>query len=331
MRKKSKSSEIKVLHAQSVEELNLPIRMEYPFDAGMLGLLKEENKFQQEYYYIESGSDYAFFIVYKNRMNIFTFGKMKCFFNLNVIGYPCSLSNCGYVTNNQEFLFDFIKTMKGAKLVLNVSEQVKVKGMTIGETLPTCIFENQFQSTDGYLRAMRSQYRRRLVLAQKKCRDIEAREVKDNSIDIYGLYLNTYNKSDYKLEKLEKGFFDKTEACKLVFMQGDIPRGFVLLRQDGEKLIFMLCGMDYNYETTDLYYYMLFHIVQYAIEHDCRYIDFGQTSEETKMKFGALPEKRFFYAHHSNPFLNGAVKVGKSLLEYKYRFPEYRVFKEEVQ
>ena len=52
-------------------------------------------------------------LIDKNKMNIFTFGKLKCFFNIKVIGYPCSLSNCGYVTNNEKFMFDYIKTIRG--------------------------------------------------------------------------------------------------------------------------------------------------------------------------------------------------------------------------
>lgn len=331
MKKKSANPPVKVIRGNTPEEMQLPIKLVYPFNEESLRLLKEENKFEQEYFYIESGDDYAFFVLYKNRMNLFTFGKMKCFYPLQVIGYPCSLSNCGYVTNNPVFLFGFIKTIKGAKLVLNVEESLQIDGMTVGETLPTCLFENSFATMQEYMDSLRSQYRRRLRLAEKNCRDIEVRELSDNSVDIYPLYLNTYEKSDYKLEKLERGFFEKAEAVKLVFMQGALPRGFVMLKTVGEKLIFMLCGMDYRYETADLYYYMLLNIIQYAITHNIPYIDLGQTSEETKMKFGAVLKKRYFYAHHTNPLLNGAVKLGKSLLEYHYKFPNYRVFREEIQ
>ena len=44
--------------------------------------------------------------------------------------------------------------------------------------------------------------------------------------------------------------------------------------------------MDYRYNTADLYYYMLYKIIEYAIDRQCKIIDFGQTSEETKMKLG---------------------------------------------
>ena len=86
--------------------------------------------------------------------------------------------------------------------------------------------------------------------------------------------------------------------------------------------------MDYSNDTTDLYYYMLLQIIKYSISNKCSIIDFGQTSEETKMKFGAMLEKRYFYARHSNKFINFLVRHGKNLLEYKYTFPKYHVIKE---
>ena len=331
MKKKLNKLELKIVHGTSIDEIKLNMKMLYPFDTGLIKLLKNANKFEQEYYYIENGRDYAFFILYKNKMNIFTFGNLKYDMNLKVIGYPCSLSNPGYITNNVDFMLDFIKTIDGAKLILNVIDIKERNDMTIGQTLPTCIFEHSFKSIEEYLSSLRSGYRRRINIAVNNCKELKIKEINDNSIDIYNLYLNTYNKSNYKLEKLEKDFFEKVDAQKLVFIKDDSPVGFVLLKKDGEKLIFMLCGMDYNYKTTDLYYYMLFTIVEHAIAHNCKIIDFGQTSEETKMKFGALLEERYFYAHHTNPILNGLIRLGKNVLEYKYKFPEYRVFKEEVQ
>lgn len=301
--------------------------LEYPFERRLLNLLKEENKLRQKYVFLQKNDAYAFFTIYENKMNIFTFGKLKCFLKLKVIGYPCSLSCCGYLTNDEEMMFDYIKKLKGAKLVLNVgniSSCPSVRQMTIGETLPTCILDRHLDSIEEYMAHLRSPYRRRIRKATAACKDLTVKECNDGSVDIYRLYLNTYEKSNYKLEKLEKGFFDKVDAVRLVFFQDTDPVGFVLLKQDREKLIFMLCGMDYDYHTADLYYYMLYHIVCYAISHGCGAIDFGQTSEDTKLRFGARLEKKYFYAHHSNKILNAVARLGKGLLEYKYDFPNYR-------
>ena len=323
-------------------------RLSNPFTLEMLTLLKESNPFKQTYYYIEQGESYAFFIVYESRMNIMTLGKSEWMMNVTTIGFPCSFSNGGYITNDLSFLLSYCKRLKGGKLILNVESPVKMKGMGFGETLPTCVLDLHANHTslDGYVNSLRSPYRRRIRLALKRCGEIEIlhEEItkEKNEIpehDLYPLYLNTYNKSEYKLECLTKAFFDKCEGHRIVFLKEEKPVGFVLLHEDGEKLSFLFCGMDYetfkengNEKTTltnaDLYFCMLLHIVEYAIERGCKTIDFGQTSELTKMKFGAHLEKRYFYAQHTNPFLNLFAILGKGLLEYKYHFPDFNVFRE---
>ena len=313
-----------VYKSNNINELKLNKKFEFPFNKDMFKLLKEENHLRQEYYYLKRGKDYAFFSLYENKMNIFTFGKFELFMNLKVIGYPCSLSNCGYVTNNEEFMFNYIKSIKGAKLVLNVENKCSYNNYTVGETLPTCMFNVKYNNMSEYISSLRASYRRRILNAIKKCCDISI----SNDGDIYDLYLNTYNKSNYKLEKLERGFFEKIDASKLVFIKDNKPVGFVLLKKNKSKLIFMLCGMDYSIDTSDLYYYMLYKIIEYAILNKCDYIDFGQTSEETKLKFGCYLEKRYFYVHHSNKILNKVASLIKGLLEYNYSFPDYKVFKE---
>ena len=335
----------------------------YPFSLDLLKLLKESNPFRQNYYYIEDVEHYAFFILYESRMNIMTLGKSEWMMNVKTIGFPCSFSNSGYITDDLEFLLNYCKKLKGGKLILNVEKPVGIKGMGFGETLPTCVLKlrKEHTSADAFLKSLRSPYRRRIRLAEKRCaplsvlhynhfRNADEDKEKSASFDkkIYPLYQNTFNKSEYKLECLSLEFFEQCEGHRIVFLKEDRPVGFVLLFQDGGKLNFLFCGMDYDafgekksrdvatgqtmaLTNADLYFYMLIHIVEYAIESRCESIDFGQTSELTKLKFGARLEKRYFYAQHTNPFLNLFAILGKGLLEYRYRFPEFNVFRQEEE
>lgn len=335
--KKKSTEDIKIYCEDAFDKLPKMPFLEYPFDRELLNLIKENNLFKQEYYYIQRGDSYAFFVVYHNRMDILTFGKRSLYYPVKVIGFPCSLSYPGYVTNDEKFMLDYIKTIKGAKLVLNVSKPIGHKSYVIGETLPTCMVDltrgnrgKRYETAEEYFKSFRSSYRRRIRLAIKACADLEIHK-NPNDSRIYDLYHNTYEKSGYKLERLEPGFFEKADADKLVFYRDDRPIGFVMLKGVGEKLIFMFCGMDYSSDTTDLYYFMIYNIIKYAIKNGFQSIDLGQTSEETKMKFGAVLEKKYFYANHTNLLLNMAIKLGKGLLEYRYSFPDYRVFKEESE
>lgn len=90
---KRKFDDLKVIKSDSFNKIKLKIKMPYPFYKNLINLLKEENKFEQEYYYIERKKDFAFFILYKMKMNILTFSKFKLNLNINVVGFPCSLSN----------------------------------------------------------------------------------------------------------------------------------------------------------------------------------------------------------------------------------------------
>lgn len=326
--KKKYPGEVRVVKGEHFEQVAPGRTWPYPFEEELLDLLKQENRFPQQYYYIEDGKSYGLFITYRMRLNLFTFGKLRWHIPVTVVGYPCSLSESGVLTNDKALVLEYVQRMKGAKLVLNCSESEKLKGWCVGETLPGCVFCNRFESTRMYLRSLRSDYRRRIRKAIRACEDLEVK-ADGNGRELYPLYEQTYRKSEYKLEKLEPGFFEKVEGIRLRFCKGEEIRGFVLLKETGDTLVFMLCGMDYRFPTADLYYYMLYTILDYGITRGFRKIDLGQTSEETKLKLGARVEKKFFYAHHSNPLINGLVRLGKGLLEYQYHFPEYRVFQEE--
>ncbi len=299
----------------------------YPFTGEMLSLLKKENLYPQKYYYCKRDESYALFITYIEKLNICTFGKADLKVRVTVVGYPCSLCYPGYYTNDEEFLFECVKILKGPVLVLNNDRLPKLKKVSFGETLPTCRLTLTDGTFEEYLARMRYPYRRRINIALKKCSSITYEITDDSPVNIHELYLNTYNKSEYKLEKLEKGFFENVEGKRIIYYKDGRPVSFTLLKKVNDTLIFMLCGMDYSIETADLYFMMLFNIVKYAYNHNCRFVDFGQTSENTKLKFGSVLEKKYYVAFHSNKLINGLFHLVNSLFEYHYSFPEYHVFK----
>ncbi len=58
---------------------------------------------------------------------------------------------------------------KGFFLLLNLKSVDSIgKRYPKGNTLFTCIFENKFKSFDEYLLSLRSNYRRRISIAQKR-------------------------------------------------------------------------------------------------------------------------------------------------------------------
>lgn len=329
MKKTYRYKDLTVVRSEDFDDIAAFVDLPFPLDRGFIDLLKKENKFFQEYFYIKRGNDFAFFIVYNMKLNILTFGKCRFDMNVKVVGIPCSVSEKGYYTNNEQMMVDFIKTFKGVKIILNTDKPIICGDTVCGETLPTLIFKNDFKDGNDYLNSLRSSYRRRLKKAIKKCENFEITKLKGKCSDIiYDLYLQTYEKSSYKLEKLDPGFFDKIDGEKLVFSKDGRARGFVLLKRRNDTLYFIFCGMDYNFDTADLYHYMLYKIIIEAINNKIKFINFGQTSEETKLKIGATLSKRYFCVHHSNIFINKLIKPLIGFLEYRYRFEKFRVFKD---
>lgn len=322
-------SSLKIQKSDNFDEISEKFSLPFPFNAEFINLLKEENPFKQEYYLAMHKEDFAFFILYKMKLNILTFGSFNLNMKVNVIGMPCSISENGYWTNNESVFLEAVKMLKGPKIVLNVKNPVKARGITVGHTLPTCVFVNDFENIDEYVLSLRSHYRRRINKAIKNCKNIKIEQIiGECSERVYDLYLKTYEKSSYKLEKLNAGFFDKIDAEKIIFSENGEELGFVLLKKHEDTLYFMLCGMNYEINTADLYYFMLYKIIAYAIENKCKLIDFGQTSEETKLKMGAVLSSRYFYAHHSNKALNRLIGYGRKFLEYCPQLMKLHVYKE---
>jgi hypothetical protein len=92
-------------------------------------------------------------------------------------------------------------------------------------------------------------------------------------------------------------------------------------------LIFEFCG--YNYEianTYDIYHNMLIKITQYAIENGFKYVQFGQTAYDAKLKFGSKMYYNYFLLSHSNKFINWLIKKKIHWLEYKVQEYDFNVF-----
>ena len=173
-----------------------------------------------------------------------------------------------------------LRRMKGTKIIINVGEE-ELDGFAKGHYLPICILENRWDSWEEYIGAMRSGYRRRIRQALEKGKCIQYRELPDNrdfTDEMYGLYEQVFDHSEYSLEKLTADFF-RNDIAKTILLEinGSVEAFLQLIEDRGnDMLIFEFCG--YNYEVAhdyDLYYNMLAKITRYAIENHFRYVQSG--------------------------------------------------------
>lgn len=134
---------------------------------------------------------------------------------------PFSIDEPGF-SGDLNALMDDYRKRKGFFILLNLKSIDSIdKRHPKGNTLWTCVFENKFKSFEDYVLKLRSNYRRRIRIAQKKGKSLIIRKInsKDFDDELHGLYLNVLGNSKYPLETLEKGFFKPSTAIYM-FLSG---------------------------------------------------------------------------------------------------------------
>ena len=291
----------------------------------LLELLETINPCGQEYELINDN----IIISYSLKLNLFNFNNIfPLRANVQIIGLPVSVCEKGY-WGEVSFIESIIQRRKGLKILLNGDNPFKGGG----KTLSTFIFENKYSSFDDYLEALRSPYRRRINQALKHRDKIKIRKInrKDFNEGHYKLYLSIMDRTDNPLEILPIEFFNGYEAELYEFI--DIKTkdviAFVQLKEINDKLYFLFGGFRKEANKVyDIYYNMLLKIIETGIEKQVKSIEFGQTSEECKLKIGCREKSKYLYIHHSNPVLNFFIQHLMPLFSYKTYSIKHHVFKD---
>lgn len=300
--------------------------------------MEQVNYCNQSYHLFYDGPRlYSCFMMFERTFNLFIFtNKYDIKVPMKFVYLPLSVSDPSIVfRDDTDEVAEVLNRMKGVKIVINTNAEHKLKHFTQGHYLPVCILENRWESLEDYLKALRANYRRRYQKALDKGKHLVIEELTDNqhfTEEMYGLYEQVFNHSTYSLEKLSLDFF-RNKFSKIICLKlNDKVEAFVQIIEDkgNDTLIFEFGG--YNYEIAheyDLYHNMLLTITKYAIDHHFRYIHYGQTAYDAKLKFGAAMYHKYFLLSHSNPFLNRLIQKHIRFLEYKVQEYSFHVFKEE--
>jgi len=278
----------------------------------------------------------AIFSVYHLKINLFTYFLGSFYKKIKVIGIPLSVCEKGYKVFNQEGyrnLAEWIQKQKGFTIILNANNDFDI-WFTRLETLPTMVLKVNSDNLLQYKKCLRSHYRYRLSSAEKHfsgvfCKESVSMQISENLETVYALYKNVYERSDFKLDQCTKEYFRDFNAECTIFYANEIPIGFCQYKVMGNILYFLFCGMDYKYlKAYDTYYNILLYLVKKGIELKVEYINFGQTTEITKARFGAFIEKRYLYAYHSNFIIRKLIKFLGPLFSYKSPPVDFTVFKD---
>lgn len=301
-----------------------------------LNMLHKTNPCGQAYHIFYSSVPDSIIVTYKLKLDIFTYNKFSFKLPVTIVGIPCSVSKCGYKIGEEtrHGVNEFLKNLQGFKLILNSDNLLTIDSFTAGATLPTCKLDICWNNFEHYLESFRSHYRYRINKAIKKWHGVKVIELEHSTLfdeNLYRLYLQVYNKSVYKLEKLEMDFFKTFPAQIIKFTFEGKDLAFVQLLHNNDELIFLLGGFDYSSNLKyDIYVNVLLEIVKRGIKGNFNVIDMGQTAEETKMKLGCQQYPKGLYASHSGKLLNLLVAKSITALSYKQKELKFNIFKEEL-
>lgn len=280
--------------------------------------------------------DTQFLISKTTDNNIAMFTPFKLPVIMHSVYFPFTLSKPAGVfgSETRQAVSSFLKSLKGYKMILNVDENYTLDGFARGLILPRCVLSIKWSSFEEYMSALRSNYRRRYKSAFYRSKDLKFYVLKNNKLEfteeMYKLYLDTYNRASYRLGKVSIDFFRQDHLVILALKDESAVQGFAQLRKNGEEFIFEFVGFDReNSLKYDIYIRLLIEVIRYGIENGFKIIDFGQTTDDAKLKLGCKYEMLYVLLNHSNPIINFFLKRLARYIEYKpLDENKFHVFKE---
>lgn len=302
----------------------------------------EHNPCNQRYYELYDTEGFrAGCCVYTLVLDVLTFSRIRSPIKMNIIGIPASVGVSGVFGRTDKDVEQIISAVidqeKGLTIGLNFDKifNSPQKGIW-GKTLPTMVCEKSFSSFDDYIKIMRAPYRRRLMIAQKKMEGLRKKVIKPHEFnhELYDLYLNVFNKSEDKLEKLSFDFFSHlpNEFSFSVFETSHgKPLAFNCTLNYRDEFSFFMGGLDYNFnEEHQLYFNLTADVVSGYSESGCSMLDFGQTAEIPKSRLGGKVKPLYMFAFHEGLLARSFFRLARPLLEYHKNIEENHVFREEL-
>ena len=199
-------------------------------------------------------------------------------------------------------------------------------GYSVVDNMPVAKNNINFNSLDEYLASV--SYSRRKSLRRKMKKLSQLRIEEHNGMppqldEIVQLYLNCYEKSELKFEKLTRDFFENLAKlmpnnCRFVLYYFDNKLiGFNCLLHGNDVLMDKYIGLDYAKSLeVNLYSLSWLYNINMCIREGFHTFQSGQAAYETKLSLGANLEQTYVVFKHRNRMIRPFLKLLSRLLAY---------------
>lgn len=208
-------------------------------------------------------------------------------------------------------------------------------GFFRGHSVPYMTMDIRWRSFDEYLASLRHPYRRHILRSLNRAPHLTLGGPEVMSPGrFFQLYRNVMARSETRLEMLNEAFFERlwvelgADLQILAAVADGEVLGAALLLKFGTTLNFMLVGLPATPRTPyDVYFNLLYAIVDQAIQQGCEHLNLGQTAYWGKQQIGGVPEDEFLFFRASNRSLHAVLRGLRRILFPRLRLSSPRVFK----
>jgi len=289
----------------------------------------------QAYHAIADGDRFvACYTTFRRWNNLLVWSHLPfpLYWPITYICLPVSIDLPGLVAEGARAeLSAAIRRIRGVKIVLDAREGESLDGFLTGDYLPIVELENRWSTFDEYVGDLRAGYRRRLRQTQERGRNVDFAFLPDNaSFDeqMYGLYLDVFARADYALEKLPIGYFQNSRSLIGCLRVRGRVEAFIQMAELGDRLRFEFGGFNRELnQTYDLYNNMLLALTRHGIDHGFRWIDYGQTAYDCKLRFGGRLVRTYMLFSASNPVMQAITAANAADMDYPLPDYDFHVFK----
>jgi predicted N-acyltransferase len=203
---------------------------------------------------------------------------------------------------------------------------------------PTAVLPLPFESFDGYLGAMRAQYRRRAQKTFERSQHLTIEHLEtfhELAGELARLWRCIYDRAhEVRREILPPAFFAAVsavpEASVLLTRRPDRSiASFALLIDDAPWLSFVQCGFETDAGRDEgAYFRLLYELVRLAVERGYEQLDLGITTLNPKLDVGAVPVPLWAWLRHRHAPVQAVIRQAvQRFMELPDLAPR-RVFKE---